>query len=117
NCRPSTLTMLSLPMIHASGDVLLTLKAFAAASSAVSPAASEPAVLRASSSTAEAITSNSTPAAKSICRRMALDEARIRAKQNNLVDKEPRRPSAKMGTHSIGGLSNAAQQLFEDSPT
>jgi hypothetical protein len=36
---------------------------------------------------------------------------------NNLVDKQPRRPSAEMGMHSIGQLFHAAQQPFEDSST
>jgi hypothetical protein len=39
---------------------------------------------------------------------MALDEARIRPKRNNLVDKEGSRRSSEMGAHSIVRLFDEA---------
>ena len=48
-------------------------------------------------------------------RRIGLVEARIRAKKNNLVEKQTHRPSADMGAGSIGALFDPAASPFEDS--
>ena len=50
-------------------------------------------------------------------RRIALVEARIRAKQNNLVEKDRTNASPGLGTGSTGHLSGAERASFEQSST
>jgi hypothetical protein len=52
-----------------------------------------------------------------MCRRIALVEARINAKKDNLVEKTETDASAALGTRSTADLSSPAAQPFEDSST
>src|SRR5258708_36549768 len=89
--------------------------AFAAASAVAISAASLNRTFTASSSTSGVIARWPTPAASSMWRRIALVEARIRNKQNNLVEKGRYKASAMLGTGSTADLCGSTQQPFDDS--
>ena len=116
NSRPSTLATESLPTTHLPGCDLLTLSAFAFASSAAICAASVIPALRLASSTSGRTTICSTPASSSIVRRMALPEARISGNRTILW----RRPCAvvapRWGTAQLGSCPTAVSDIPMNHP-